>query len=377
MKLPPNIMPILCILAAAALLATIRPVGELDAVAIWSGVQVYLRGGDPYNFQSLSSMLLEHFNSSRTSERFANPPWAIPLLVPLFWWSFKTSKFLLIVGNLATLTWCITRLQRMWGPIPWTHTIPLWLYFPSVASLYCGQLSFLPLVGILLAIEWISSPKAPWWKWCVAMTCLFIKPQGTYLAIIFLIVAFLRKATGAEITKVLCVGGGFLVLFCPRPLSYMSSWTNTVDFLHTLKIFSLSTGLRDLMEGFGFTSKLSPWILPLGIITGSFMMKIHVKTPLGLMIAVLISCATAPYIWVYDYSALLPLCFFSIASLSLRTMSTLQKALGVGLSALLVMPVYIELLPSSYAPFFIHLCVVAALTYLAYPMMRSVSHVTE
>lgn len=361
---------LLCIVAVALLLSSTPTVGKLDAIAIWSGIQVYLQGGDPYDFQQLSRLLREHFASSRTSERFSNPPWAIPLLIPLFQWSFETSRFLLLVANLGAVAWCIVKLRRAWGPIPWVSTLPLWLYFPGLASLYCGQLSFLPLIGILFGIECVSSRETPWWKWCVAMLCLAIKPQGVYLAIVCLAIEFARRARGADIAKVVCVGGVFLAVVCPRPLSYLSSWSRAVEFLYTLKVFTLSTGLRDALELLGISSPISRWLLPISMILGSLLLRIRIQTPFELMITVLISCATAPYIWVYDFTALLPLSFLCLAALSSESISPLRRALGVVLSTITVAPLYVEFLPVP-DPFFAHLCVVAALTIVAYPAIRT------
>jgi hypothetical protein len=238
-----------------------------------------------------------------------------------------------------------------------------------VASLYCGQLSFLPLIGILLGIECISSREAPWWKWLIAMMCLTIKPQGVYLAIVCLAIEFARRSRGPDRVKVLSAGGIFLALLCPRPLSYLSSWSHAVEFLYSLQIFSLSTGLRDILEYLGFSSPRARWFLPIGILLITFLLKIRVQTPFALMITVLISCATAPYIWVYDFSALLPLCFMCMAALCSNTVSPLRRALGVVLSGILVAPLYVEFLPVP-DPFFAHLCVVAALIGLVYPSIE-------
>jgi hypothetical protein len=201
------------------------------------------------------------------------------------------------------------------------------------------------------------------------MMCLAIKPQGVYLAIVCLAIECARRTSSSDRVKVVSAGGIFLALLCPRPLSYLSSWSHAVEFLYTLQIFSLSTGLRDILEYLGFSSPLARWFLPIGILLTTLLLKIRVQTPFALMITVLISCATAPYIWVYDFSALLPLCFMCMVAVSSETISPPRRALGVVLSSILVAPLYVEFLPVP-DPFFAHLCVIAALLSVVYPSIE-------
>lgn len=340
MKLFPTITSAIALLGAALLLAQMRAVGIVDGIALWSGVQVYLEGGDPYDFQQLSQKLLASFQSTRISERFVNPPWTLPLLTPLFAWDFATSRFLLILTGLGALWFSISRLQKLWPPLDLPNTPLMWVFFPCVASIYCGQLSFLPLLGVILSLEWISNRGQPWWKWYLAMICMSCKPQGVYLVIPLLCVQFFRRASRRELTSVVVITSLAAALFL-NTLSLVPSWLHATTFLYTLRTSTLSTCIRDGAAALGYNSPLTLWILPLVALTVVAARRVKLDTSESLLLATLVSTLTAPYVWVYDYSALLPLFFAVIGTLQYESMSRLRRYSAILLIPLVVIPLYI------------------------------------
>ena len=78
--------------------------------------------------------------------------------------------------------------------------------------------------------------------------------------------------------------------------------------------------------------------------------RVQLDTTESLLLPTQVSTLTAPYVWFYDYSALLPLFFAVIGTLQYESISRLRRSAAVLLIPLLVTPLYITL-PAQWGSF--------------------------
>jgi hypothetical protein len=263
-------------------------------------------------------------------------------MLPFYVWPFPVAKFLLAFATLSLYYLSILRLTRIWRPLPRYVPLLMWGYIPLLATLYFGQFSVFLLVGTVLLVEWIESPDRPWWKWALAIALLAIKPQGFIVAAPFLAREFVRTSTTKD--KRRAVGFFALLAILSSPaLLYLPEWIGSNHFSHTLRTATLSTYVRDLGAFLGYDTPLLLWALPIASVAGLGALGVRTTGALSLLLVLLLSQLTAPYLWVYDACALMPLFYALIGAAYTMKEPRWRRLIGILFTSVAIFPVYLAL----------------------------------
>lgn len=98
--------------------------------------------------------------------------------------------------------------------------------------------------------------------------------------------------------------------------------------------------------------------------------RVQLDTTESLLLPTQVSTLTAPYVWFYDYSALLPLFFAVIGTLQYESISGLRRSAAVLLIPLLVTPLYITL-PAQWGSFLFLPITLSLITFILLPHLTN------
>lgn len=368
MRHPHLILPVITFTLVSLWIAVSPLFGVFDSLTHWGAVQVFLRGGDPYDFRAMRELLGHMMRNVPESQRVGGHPWTITFMVPFYAWPFSISKFLLAFTNLSLYYLCIQRLRRLWPPLPRFSHLIMWAYIPLSTTLYFGQFSVFLLLGTVLLIEWLHRVDRPWWMWSIAMALLAIKPQGFIVATPFLVLAFVKSSSLRD--KVRAIGFFVaLVLLTLPALAYLPQWVTSNHFSHNLRTATLSTYARDVGAILGHESPLWLWSLPIAAIAALTTLRVRISGATSLLLVLLISQLTAPYIWVYDSCALMPLFYALIGAITTMNAPRWRRHLGVVFTSVAIFPAYLAI-DSDFSFMAMHNVCLAIATLLLLPGLR-------
>jgi len=330
-------LPLLFICGLAAIVVLAMPTfGSVDSIAFWAGTQLFLEGKDPYDSTLLLAKQLEVDGTRTIAQRFLNPPWALPLLIPIFAANLSLSKFLLFSINGCILWGTFLRCRTLLGHLSLVPSTVFFLFLPFVSCLHVGQVSLFLLLGIVLAYEALQDLNTHWGKMTVALYLLSIKPQSVYVVIVLLLLTLLREATAITAAKI-CVFISPLLAFLVVNDDLFSPWRQSLRFGFTLRTSSLATPLRDALFEYASSYYSLFWLLQAVVLVGCIILFRARIGRLTLYPCLLVSILTAPYSWLYDFSTLGPLFFALLVLFDRGTTSKWFLALPL---LLLVCPLY-------------------------------------
>jgi hypothetical protein len=120
-----------------------------DFVEYWSAGRLLLEGDNPYDVTRIEQIQRQVGHTDEPIMMW-NPPWAMPLVVPLGLFSIRTAHLLWLLGHLLLLVGCADVLWRHYGGSRDSRIVG-WLlalgFLPCVMALVAGQISPLLLVG--------------------------------------------------------------------------------------------------------------------------------------------------------------------------------------------------------------------------------------
>jgi hypothetical protein len=299
-----------------------------------------LHGGDPYNFEALRELLKERMPHVPSFQRIGGHPWNLTFMLPFYAWPFPIAKFLLAFTNLSVYYLCVQRLSKVWPPLPRFTPLLMWGYLPFLATLYFGQFSVFLLLGTVLLIEWLGSTNRPWWKWALAMALFAVKPQGFIVAAPLLLIEFLKTTS----TRDWAYAFGFfalLVVVSSPLLVYLPEWFSLNYFSYQHRSATLSTYARDLAELYGFTSPLWVWALPTISLATLLALRVRVTDATSLLLTLTLSQLTAPYLWIYDATALMPLFYALIGAIAVMKGPEWRRQVGILFASISIFPIYV------------------------------------
>lgn len=316
--------------------------GVFDSITHWGAIQLFLSGDDPYNFEALRALLSEKMRNVPASQRIGGHPWTLTFMVPFYAWPFPIAKFLLAFTNLSVYHLCVTRLTRLWRPLPPFTPLLMWLYFPFLVTLYFGQFSVFLCLGVVLLLEWLASSNRPWWKWTVAMALFAIKPQGFIVAVPLVALEFIRTSSTKD--RLRAIGTVSLIVLISSPLlTFLPEWIASNRFSHEHRSATLSCFVRDLGLALGSDSPLWLWVLSLSSIAVLFALRVRIREPRSLLLLLTLSQLTAPYIWVYDSSALMPLFYALLGAIMAMPEARWRRYVGIIFTSVSVFPIYLAI----------------------------------
>ncbi|MGN6734631.1 MAG: glycosyltransferase family 87 protein [Candidatus Binatia bacterium] len=309
-----------------------------DFVEYWAAAKLLLAGGNPYSPTEL--LIMERSIGWSQPEPLVmwNPPWTLPLIMPLGVLGYDTAQltwFLLhslIIFVGAKVLW-----QSYAGdPKNARYSLLAVLVFPPVYfALLLGQIGPLILLGIIGFL--FFAQKKAWLFAGASLSLVSIKPHVSYLLWIALIFWVLKEklwrlALGAA------VAGLLLVLM---PLGWNSAiYTEYVELLSSHAVVqpiewatpTLGTALGVLLGNPSGAIRWLPSVL--GALWLVWYWSHHragwnwfVETPLVLLVSV----ATASFAWTFDHVVLLPAVVQSAVWITEKTFAKQQRYITIGL----------------------------------------------
>ncbi len=128
--------------------------GSRDFVTYWATGQQLVHHANPYD--SVAMTRIEHeagLSSGYTVGFMRNPPWGLPLALPLGLMGLRAGAFLWSLLLLACLMSSVLMLRRMHGnPGNYLHWLG-WSFAPALLTLTMGQTSLFSLLGYVLFLR--------------------------------------------------------------------------------------------------------------------------------------------------------------------------------------------------------------------------------
>jgi hypothetical protein len=175
-----------------------------DFVEYWAAGRLNVHGENPYDPERIHELERQ---TGRTSEGILmwNPPWTLPLVMPLGLLDCRTAHLLWLCLQFVAVIWCADALWRLYGgPAArrWLAWLLAFTFLPTLFSLTAGQISPLVLLGAVLFLVWLKQGRDV--PAGAATLLLAVKPHLCYLFWIALFLWAVRRRRWAVL------GGGLL-----------------------------------------------------------------------------------------------------------------------------------------------------------------------
>jgi len=286
-------------------------VGARDLIAFWGGVQVFIKGGNPYEFGQLFAVQKVALPTLQSEQYFLNPPWAIPIFLPFMMWSFKTSRIVWFLFNTLSFILPSLLLHRSLKLRRITAISITIAFLPGIMMLWYGQLSFMIYISLLLGFLAYKAERdilaGLLWIPCT------LKPHLVYLTGIVLVISILSEKKWKILISAsagLALLNFFVLFFDPAIFHEYASLDKTPMIY---KSSTIPTVVRMVwIELFNYNPSWPVFALP--IIAATLVAVRKIKTVRSysrskftidnLCLYTTLSLALAPYAWMYDYSLL-------------------------------------------------------------------------
>src|SRR5215831_682222 len=235
-----------CVLYVAAFMAAVElPVQDL--AQYWSAA--HLVGQNPYSSKLVAE--LEHSNGIYidTPLVLKNPPWAIPFILPLGFFSYRVDFALWTVFSVAVVLFCA---RAIWHELKLPDSLaPLFLplaFGPTIVQLMLGQWTILVLPGLTIFL--IAVGRRQDWLAGASLLLVLGKP---HLMLLFLLAVALWVIREKRWTIFL---SGFLVFVAANfivglinPRIFGQFWERTLQVVHETYVYPNLGGFLFLISG--------------------------------------------------------------------------------------------------------------------------------
>ncbi len=175
------------VVLAVALLIFVMQLGNSialplhDFVEYWAAGRLIVHGENPYDPERIEQLELD---AGRTSEGILmwNPPWTLPLVMPLGLLDCRTAHLLWLALLCVVVAWCADALWRLYGgPLAqrWIAWLLAFTFLPTLFVLKAGQITPLMLLGAVLFLICLKQGREALAG--AAAVLLAIKPHLSYL----------------------------------------------------------------------------------------------------------------------------------------------------------------------------------------------------
>ena len=283
-----------------------------DSIAYWSAVQAVLHGSNPYDPFTLLPIQQQVFPSFDEAQYFLNPPWAIPLLIPIFAGSFGLSSWILTIVNVLGFVFALDWCRRRWGPLSTSFSTVIGLYVPFSACQYNGQLSILLLVGLVLVLDELGSKQPSVTKTALGLFLCSLKPQTLYLLLFLIPFQILRRSGWGRLLRIAAWSIPACALMMCRS-DWVLAWLRTFEYAQQWRTSTTTTYARDVLFTYLPDHFHLFWLYQLfwiGVV--SAMRTYRLLEGDRVLLLILLSALTAPYAWIYDFCVLLPVYYLCL-----------------------------------------------------------------
>ena len=281
-----------------------------DSVEYWSAARLALGRQNPYDAGSLLSQEQQAGSERRTPLEMWNPPWVLPFILPLAFFSYAVAQKLWLFLGCAYVALSIYLLWRLYGrttfPSPMV-CLTIAVFTPMLVVLAIGQIGPLMLLGIS-AFLWFESRQ----QYVLAgfsLSLVAVKPHLVFLLWIALVLWAVQKKRRRIVLSFLApaiVVSGIVTALAPHSfMQYRDLWRRNLvrwdEFPTVSGILSHFTGNH------GITPVLMPAALAcIWLLHRWTRIHGHWKWTDQLPVLLLVSLATSPYGWFFDGVILLP-----------------------------------------------------------------------
>ncbi|CAG0936227.1 hypothetical protein TFLX_05093 [Thermoflexales bacterium] len=145
-------------------------------------------------YPAIRDFMTGHF-AYATSPGYLNPPWTLFLLGPLGWFSPDVARGLLV----AVTLWVTLAVMRDHHPLKISYLLVV-ISMPMLAVMWLGQLEVFSLLGVLIGYRAVMRRQPGWLAG--ALLLMLIKPQETWIIMLFLLAGSVRRWTRVEWVKI-------------------------------------------------------------------------------------------------------------------------------------------------------------------------------
>jgi hypothetical protein len=224
-------------LAAALLLLLLQLEGSArgltalplhDFVEYWAAGRLNVHGENPYDPERIQQL---ERAAGRGSEGILmwNPPWTLPLVMPLGLLDCRTAHLLWLSLQFAVVVCCVDLLWRRYGGSA-VHRGLAWLlaftFLPTLLALTAGQIAPLVLLGAVLFLVFLKQGRDKLAG--AALVLLAIKPHLSYLFWVALLLWCLAERRWSVLA------GGLLAGACAVALALWCNPAVLGQYWHTL-----------------------------------------------------------------------------------------------------------------------------------------------
>lgn len=326
----------LAIVAALVYCAQIplHPAGARDYVVYWATGQQLLHHGNPYDPSLMGG--LEHGAglAIQGSYYMRNPPWTLPLALPLGFFSANAAA---VPWSLLLLAILIVSVCAVWPAVRTGSSRMSILGFAFPPALHCvisGQTSLFALLGMALFVRLHRS--RPFWAGASLWFCT-VKPHILVpFALVWLVWVLATRAWKMLAGFVAAMAASCLLTEAIDP----AAWSQYLHWSHISGISSeqipcLGVALRNLIQPSAY------WITFLPAIVGSlwalFWFVRHRKSWDWVEhgnVLVLVSLFVAPYCWIWDHSIAIPALLYGACRARSRVWLAILALAYIALDAL-------------------------------------------
>ena len=306
--------------------------GAHDLVEYWASGQLLVHHEDPYS----ASLILPlersvNFPAGLPPLIMGNPPWSLPLVVPLGFLDAKTADLLWLVVSCACLVASIRMVWRMHGSPKTPLNILAYTFAPALSCLLAGQVTIFVLFGLVLFLRFHQT--RPFLAGGALWLCL-LKP---HLFLPFGVVLLLWMIVQRSY-KVLA---GSCVALCASMATATSLdgsvWQHYGQMMRTARLD------RGVLPSLSFLLRENVWphtlwvqCIPaaIGCVWALFYFRRHRGEWNWLehgSLVMLVSVLVAPYTWLMDQAVLIPALLHGIYATRSRN---LIAVLGLGSAAI-------------------------------------------
>jgi hypothetical protein len=280
--------------------------GSRDFVAYWATGQQLVRHANPYDPDAMMRIERSAGLAPNGVLFMRNPPWALPLAIPLGFLGLRSAAILWSLGLLASLLVSVRLIWKIHGrPVNHLH----WLGYSFAPALICilmGQTSLLALLGLVLFLRFHAARPF------VAGIALWLCGLKPHLFLPFAIV-LLAWVLVSRNYKVLAGIGSVMfascaIVYCSDPMV----WTQYVKMMSSREFDSafipcLSSALRFWIWP---QATWLPYLPDAAACTWALTYFWHRRYRWDWIrdgsLLMLVSILAAPYCWLYDQGLAIP-----------------------------------------------------------------------
>lgn len=316
------------LLTWAALLAALALLGRLsprlvspevlpadDYGHFWAAGRLNLQGQDPYNPSRILALLTPLGRPppapGEVLSVMLNPPWALPLVMPLAWLDYPLSRLAWLLLNIAVLLFCARQFWQALEGRPsrrWLAFLLTFTFAPTIVSLQKGQFGPLILLGLALFLRWQAQANKSLAAGA-ALSLAALKPQLVYLLWPAWLLDCLRRRDWQMplgLALGLSAGLGLALAFNPAVLAQYQASLGRFP-LSAWATPTLGAALRFWLGLENFALQFLPMLIGVAWLALAWRRNgVNWRWEQQLPSLLFACLLTTPYAWTYDLVLLLP-----------------------------------------------------------------------